>query len=134
MRWAALPKVPHAFARGMAVGGVAVTFEETRRHLGIATQRTTPLLPGLFSLVTLWACELAARTGKLPVLGAAWCDNPDPAFSGCLAAVRRILWAAEAVCPILRRDDFPTWRPRPRTAEKPRPINERLTELMPHAA
>ena len=31
-----------------------------------------PLLLGLFSLVTLWACELAARTGQLPVLGAAW--------------------------------------------------------------
>src|SRR4051812_11771691 len=32
--------------------------------------------------------------------------------------------------PILWRDDFPTWRSRPRTAEKPRPLQQRLTELM----
>ncbi|MBV8704093.1 MAG: transposase [Acetobacteraceae bacterium] len=122
---------------------VEVTFAETRRHLGIETQRqwsdlaiqrTTPLLLGLFSLVTLWACELAARTSKLPVLGAAWHKNPDPTFADCLAAVRRLLWAEEAVRPILWRDDCPTWRPRPRTAEKPRPINERLAELMSYAA
>jgi hypothetical protein len=88
----------------------------------------------LFSLVTLWAGELAARTSKLPVLGAAWYKNPDPTFADCLAAVRRILWAEEAVRPILWRDDCPTWRSRPRTAEKPRPINERLAELMSYAA
>src|ERR1700712_1187807 len=77
-----------------------VTFEEARRHLGIETQRqwsdlaihrTTPLLLGLFSRVTLWASDLAVRTGKLPVLGAAWYQKPDPTFSDCLAIVRRIL-------------------------------------------
>jgi hypothetical protein len=122
---------------------VEVTFAETRRHLGIETQRqwsdlairrTTPLLLGLFSLVTLWACELAARTGKLPVLGAAWYKNPDPTFSDALAAVRRLLWAEEGVRPILWRDDFPTWRSRPRAAEKPRSLHERLAELMSYAA
>jgi hypothetical protein len=122
---------------------VEVSFEETRRHLGVETQRqwsdpaiqrTTPLLLGLFSLVTLWASELAERTGRLPVLGAAWYKNPDPTFSDALAAVRRTLWAEEAVRPILWRDDFPTWRSRPRTAEKPRPLQQRLTELMSYAA
>jgi hypothetical protein len=122
---------------------VEVTFAETRRHLGIETQRqwsdlairrTTPLLLGLFSLVTLWASELAERAGKLPVLGAAWYKNPDPTFSDGLAAVRRTLWAEEAARPILWRDDFPTWRSRPRTAEKPRPLQQRLTELMSYAA
>ena len=122
---------------------VEVSFEETRRHLGVETQRqwsdpaiqrTTPLLRGLFSLVTLWASELAERTGRLPVLGAAWYKNPDPTFSDGLAAVRRTLWAEEAVRPILWRDDFPTWRSRPRTAEKPRPLQQRLTELMSYAA
>ena len=63
-----------------------VTFEEARRHLGVETQRqwsdlaihrTTPLLFGLFSLVTLWASELAAKTGKLSVLGAAWYKKSD---------------------------------------------------------
>jgi hypothetical protein len=120
-----------------------VTFEEARRHLGIETQRqwsdlaihrTTPLLFGLFSLVTLWASDLAVRTGKLPVLGAAWYQKPDPTFSDCLAIVRRTLWAEEAVSPILWRDDFPTWRSRARTAEKPRPLQERLAELMSYAA
>jgi hypothetical protein len=143
MRWATLPKVPRAFARGMAAEGVEVTFAETRRHLGIETQRqwsdlaiqrTTPLLLGLFSLVTLWAGERAARTGTLPVLGAAWYKNPDPTFADALAAVRRRLWAEEAVRPILWRDDCPTWRSRPRTAEKPRPISERVAELMSYAA
>ena len=92
-----------------------VTFEEARRHLGVETQRqwsdlaihrTTPLLFGLFSLVTLWASELAAKTGKLSVLGAAWYKKSDPTFSDCLATVRRVLWAEEAVRPILWRDDF----------------------------
>jgi hypothetical protein len=120
-----------------------VTFEEARRHLGIETQRqwsdlaiqrTTPLLFGLFSLVTLWASDLAVRTGKLPVLGAAWYSKPDPTFADALAVVRRILWAEEAACPILWRDDFPTWRSRARTAEKSRPLQQRLAELMSYAA
>ena len=84
--------------------------------------------------MTLWADELMARTGKLPVLGAAWHKNPDATFADALAAVRRLLWAEEAVRPILWRDDFPTWRSRPRTAEKPKPISERVTELMSYAA
>jgi hypothetical protein len=122
---------------------VEVTFAETRRHLGIETQRqwsalaiqrTTPLLFGLFSLVTLWAAELAAKTATLPMLSATWYSKLDPTFADALAIVRRILWAEEAVRPILWRDDFWTWRSRPRTAEKPRPINERLAELMSYAA
>jgi hypothetical protein len=122
---------------------VEVTFEETRHHLGFETQRqwsdraihrTTPLLLGLFSLVTLWSADLAARTGKLAVLGAAWYKKPDPTFADCLAAVRRLLWAEEAVCPILWRDDYPTWRARARTAENPRPLQQRLAELMSYAA
>ena len=119
-----------------------VTFQESRRHLGFETQRqwsdrairrTTPLL-GLFSLVTLWAAELAATAEKLQVLGAAWYKKPEPTFADCLAAVRRILWAEEAVSPILWRDDYPTWRARARTAEKPRPLQQRLAELMSYAA
>ncbi len=122
---------------------VEVTFAESRRHLGVETQRqwsdlaiqrTTPLLFGLFSLVTLWAAELAAKTATLPVLGAAWYNKLDPTFSDALAVVRRILWAEEAARPILWRDDFPTWRSRARTAEKPRPLQQRLADLMSYAA
>jgi hypothetical protein len=122
---------------------VEPTFQEARRHLGFETQRqwsdraihrTTPLLLGLFSLVTLWAAEQVARTGKLAVLGAAWYRKPDPTFADCLAVVRQVLWAEEAVSPILWRDDYPTWRARPRTAENPRPLQQRLAELMSYAA
>lgn len=47
--------------------GLEVTLAETRAHLGIETQRqwsdkviarTTPALFGLYSLVSLWACNL----------------------------------------------------------------------------
>ena len=121
---------------------VEPTFQEARRHLGFETQRqwsdlaihrTTPVLLGLFSLITLWAADLA-RTGKLAVLGAAWYKKPDPTFADCLAAVRRVLWAEEAVTPILWRDDYPTWRARARTAENPRPLQQRMAELMSYAA
>jgi len=46
-----------------------------RRHLGVETQRqwsdlaiarTTPCLLALFSLVTLWATDLAARAPQQP--------------------------------------------------------------------
>ena len=84
--------------------------------------------------MTLWAADLAARTGTLPVLGAAWYKNPDPTFADALAAVRRRLWADEAVRPILWRDDSPTWRSRPRTDEKPTPIQQRVAELVSYAA
>lgn len=122
---------------------VEVTFEESRRHLGVETQRqwsdrsirrTTPLLFGLFSLVSLWASELAGRTGNLPVLAASWYRKPEPTFADCLAAVRRLLWAEEAVNPIMWRSDYPTWRSRPRAAEKPTPLAERLAILVSWAA
>jgi hypothetical protein len=57
-----------------------VTFEEARAHLGIETQRqwsdpailrTTPVLLGLFSLVTLLAHHLL-RGYDLPMRQAAW--------------------------------------------------------------
>jgi hypothetical protein len=51
------------------------TFQEARRHLGIETQRqwsdlaaarTTPVLLGLYSLLTLWAHELRHSRRLLP--------------------------------------------------------------------
>lgn len=79
---------------------VEVTFAETRRHLGVETQRqwsdraiarTTPVLLGLFSLVTLLATRLV-HAGRLPVRTAAWYAKPTPTFSDALAAVRRQWW------------------------------------------
>jgi hypothetical protein len=77
-----------------------VTFEEARRHLGLETQRqwseaairrTTPILLGLFSLVTL----LAHRQMPGPAVvirHAAWYRKRDPTFADALALVRRDLW------------------------------------------
>ena len=82
---------------------VEVTFAEVRRHLGLETQRqwsdpaiarATPLLLGLFSLVTLWADGLSA-TGLVPPRRAAWYPKPALTFSDALAAVRHALWTSE---------------------------------------
>jgi hypothetical protein len=80
---------------------VEVTFREVRTHLGVETQRqwsapaiarTTPVLLGLFSWVTLLAHQ-SARDGQLPVRQAAWYHKPTPTFSDALAVVRRRIWA-----------------------------------------
>jgi hypothetical protein len=79
---------------------VEVTFHEVRTHLGVETQRqwsdlaiarTTPILLGLFSLVTLLA-HTHAKHGKLPVRQAAWYDKPLPTFIDALAIVRWNFW------------------------------------------
>ena len=79
------------------------TFEEVGRHLGVETQRqwsdpailrTTPALLGLFSLVTLWACQLAAEHGPVAEC-VRWYPKPLPTFSDALALVRRELWTAQ---------------------------------------
>lgn len=83
--------------------GVEVTFAESRRHLGVETQRqwsaraiarSTPVLFGLFSLVCVMACRLAvARPVGRRVT--AWYRKEDATFSDVLAWVRRALWAAK---------------------------------------
>jgi hypothetical protein len=85
---------------------VEVTFQEVRTHLGVETQRqwsdqaiarTTPLLMGLFSWVTLLAHH--SRTGQLlPVREAAWYSKPRPTFSDALALVRRCIWQHWGFC------------------------------------
>ncbi len=88
------------------------TFEEARRHLGMETQRqwsdlailrATPALLGLFSLVTLWAGQLAAERGPV-VECVRWYPKPLPTFSDALALIRRELWAAQisAISPLGR--------------------------------
>ena len=76
------------------------TFQEVRTHLGVerqrqwndrAIERTTPALPGLFSLVTLCAPRLARR-GEWSIRQAAWYHKTVPAFADALAAVRRTVW------------------------------------------
>jgi hypothetical protein len=82
------------------------TFQEVRAHLGVETQRqwndlaihrTTPVLLGLFSLVTLLAHQQAAA-GTLWVRQAAWYRKATPTFSDALAAVRRQWWRSTFSC------------------------------------
>jgi hypothetical protein len=80
--------------------GVEVTFQETRAHLGLETQRqwadlsilrTTPALLGLFSLITLLAHRLT-DSSSFPVRSAAWYQKREPTFADAIALVRKQLW------------------------------------------
>jgi len=82
---------------------VEVTFEEARRHLGIETQRqwsdkaiarTTPLLLGLFSWVTLVAHVFHSSGQPVMARQTIWYAKSLPTFSDALALVRFQLWAA----------------------------------------
>ena len=90
---------------------VEVTFQETRAHLGVETQRqwsdraiarTTPCLLALFSIVTLLATRLSARERRR-VATTAWYAKPRPTFADALAAVRRALWRQQALVTSPRR-------------------------------
>ena len=80
---------------------VEVTFEESRRHLGIETQRqwsdlasarTTPALLGLFSILCWLGYHLHQST-HIVAKGTAWYPKSEATFSDLLAQVRRTLWA-----------------------------------------
>jgi len=83
---------------------VEVTFEETRRHLGVETQRqwsdwaiarTTPAWFALFALVCLMAYRLVAVGHALPIRVTAWYRKSEASFSDVLALVSRVLWAGK---------------------------------------
>jgi hypothetical protein len=112
---------------------VEVTFEETRAHLGVETQRqwsdkailrTTPMLLGLFSIVTLWAHDLS-KSRKLMPRTAAWYPKAVLTFSDAIAAVRREIWAHQI--------SFMS-RPRRDSIEIPRHIWDRMQNALVHAA
>jgi len=85
---------------------IETTFEEVRRHLGVETQRqwsplaiarTTPMLLGLFSLVTLLAHpHLREHPGV--IRQAAWYRKRAPTFADAFALVRREIWAHATFC------------------------------------
>ena len=112
---------------------IEVTFAEVRRHLGVETQRqwsdlaiarTTPVLFGLFSLVTLAADRLHARDA-LVVRRAAWYEKSAPTFSDALAAVRRDAWAGRSFVTSASDGDV---------LKLPRATLERLTDALAYAA
>ena len=110
-----------------------VTFEESRAHLGIETQRqwndlaiarSTPILFGLFSLLTLMANTLIKDQTKV-VRTAAWYAKEQPTFSDALALVRRCLWSS---C------HFQTSESETDIVKIPRSLFERLTDAVCYAA
>ena|SRR3989441_4348490 len=79
---------------------IEVTYEESRTHLGVETQRqwadlaierSTPCLLGLYSLVVLLGHALHPD-GTVPVQQTAWYPKTQATFSDVLATVRRHLW------------------------------------------
>jgi hypothetical protein len=82
---------------------IETTFQEVREHLGVETQRqwsdlailrTTPVLLGLYSLVTVWAHGLMQKPStSVRSHPAAWYNKHQPTFSDAIAAVRRVLWS-----------------------------------------
>ena len=103
-----------------------VTFEEGRAHLGIETQRqwsdlaierSTPLLFGLYSLVTLFGQALHPN-GQIPIAQAAWYRKQTATFRDVLALVRRHLWGHET---------FPTSPTDPDAVLVPRSTLERFS-------
>src|SRR5262245_57914584 len=112
---------------------VEVTFEEVRARLGVETQRqwsdmailrTTPALLGLFSIITLFAHDLA-KTRKLKIRTAAWYPKALPTFSDAIAAVRREIWAHQI--------SFMS-RPRRDRIEIPQHIWQRMQNALAYAA
>lgn len=109
------------------------TFQQVRTHLGVETQRqwsdkaiarTTPILMGLFSLVTLLANALILQEGISP-RSTAWYSKTLPTFSDALALVRSRLWAYWTFHMSL--DD-------PDMVKVPRILLERFTDLLAYAA
>jgi hypothetical protein len=114
-----------------------VTFEEARRHLGIApgghpqrqwsdlaVLRTTPALLGLFSLVTLFAHQLLQGQAP-PTRQAAWYSKEVPTFADTLACVRQQLW------PVPISWLSPTT---PEIVQIPRPLFDRFIDTLAFAA
>jgi hypothetical protein len=112
---------------------IETTFQESRAHLGVETQRqwsdlaivrTTPALLGLFSLVTLWAAD-PAIVASLHPRSAAWYHKCEPSFSDAIAAVRRHLWTVP---------NLSMSRQGPDSVEIPTALWERLTDALCYAA
>jgi hypothetical protein len=112
-----------------------VTFEEARRHLGFETQRhwsdkaiarTTPLLLGMFSWVTLAAHSLYRLQPSLQPRQAIWYAKSRPTFADALALVRQYLWSA-----------YPTFRISEETPDMiqiPKPLLDTLISTLCYAA
>lgn len=112
---------------------VEVTFQETRAHLGIETQRqwsdraiarTTPTLLAFYSLVT-WLAHLLSDQAAPLARTAAWYAKSQPTFSDTIAWVRRHLWANSGFSISAEKRDI---------VKIPQALYQRLTEALCYAA
>jgi hypothetical protein len=111
---------------------IEVTFEESRAHLGVETQRQwsdraiereTPCLLGLYSVVTLLGHALH-RVSPIAIRVASWYPKAEATFSDVLAAVRRECWSFL---------DIRTSARDPACVEIPRPHLDRLLNAVCYA-
>jgi hypothetical protein len=112
---------------------VEVTFEEARAHLGMETQRqwsdlaierTTPVLLGLFSIITLISYHLLK--GETPSIHqTAWYKKPEPTFSDLIALVRKEIWY---------RRYYETSAQNPEMVQFPKEMIDPLINLLSYAA
>jgi len=89
-----------------------VTFEETREHLGVETQRqwsdkaiarTTPILMGLYSLVCLMARQLA-QDDLIQPEKTVWHQKDEITFSDMIRAVRFLVWKENLISRKVKKD------------------------------
>jgi hypothetical protein len=93
--------------------------------LKMAIRRTTPVLLGLFSLITLFADTQKARL-LASVRRAAWYDKRLPTFADTLALIRKELWAQE--------ETFCGSHSEANMIKVPRAFMEHLTDALCYAA
>ena len=111
---------------------IEVTFEESRAHLGVETQRQwsdraiereAPCLLGLYSVVALLTRVISAGR-DIPVQATAWYRKTEATFADRLALTRRDFWSVR---------DFCEPEADPRFARIPRSDLERLTNAVCYA-
>lgn len=106
---------PRASTTSYRAGSSKSPYAETRRHLGVETQRqwsdraaggTVSILLDLFTLVTLLATHVVCAR-RLLVRTAGWYAKPVSTFSDALARVRRQWWrTATTPCMSTRERDM----------------------------
>ncbi len=110
------------------------TFQEVRSHLGVETQRqwsdraiarTTPILMGLFSWITL-AAHLLQKQRPMIQRTAAWYAKPAPTFVDAIALVRHHLWLAS--------EGFSMSPSHPHSEKVPTAFYARLIDSLAYAA
>jgi hypothetical protein len=77
---------------------VQLGLEMQRQWSDLAIARTTPVLLGLFSIVTLLAVQWH-RSGLLVAERTAWYEKDSPTFSDWMRLVRQQIWRSRMMGP-----------------------------------